>query len=99
MLPLCDSTSLLIHEATDTHMPFEVSASLSKRSPEVVMEKTLAKGHSTPAMADEILTQLNANSIFDLRGVVAVVTGGGTVRLLWSSCRNFDLNARFRASE
>ncbi|KAJ8515521.1 hypothetical protein ONZ45_g7066 [Pleurotus djamor] len=63
MLPLCDSTSLLIHEATDTHMPFEVSASLSKRSPEVVMEKTLAKGHSTPAMAGEFAKKVGAQKL------------------------------------
>lgn len=31
-------------------------------------------------MADAILDRLTATSIFDLRGVVAVVTGGGTVR-------------------
>jgi hypothetical protein len=30
-------------------------------------------------MADNILESLSASNIFDLRGVVAVVTGGGTV--------------------
>lgn len=30
-------------------------------------------------MADNILHELNARNLFDLRGVVAVVTGGGTV--------------------
>lgn len=33
-------------------------------------------------MADTILNELNASKLFDLQGVVAVVTGGGTV----SSC-------------
>lgn len=32
------------------------------------------------AMADSVLQSLSASSLFDLRGVVAVVTGGGTVR-------------------
>ena len=31
------------------------------------------------AMADSVLKQLSAANIFDLRGVIAVVTGGGTV--------------------
>lgn len=31
-------------------------------------------------MAEVILDRLSASNIFDLRGVVAVVTGGGTVR-------------------
>ena len=30
-------------------------------------------------MAEAILEQVHATSMFDLRGVVAVVTGGGTV--------------------
>lgn len=33
-------------------------------------------------MADSILSELNAANLFDLRGVVAVVTGGGTVRAI-----------------
>lgn len=33
-----------------------------------------------PAMADVVLNNLSASNIFDLRGVIAVVTGGGTVR-------------------
>ena len=36
------------------------------------------------AMADSVLQSLSASSLFDLRGVVAVVTGGGTVRQLQS---------------
>lgn len=31
-------------------------------------------------MADAVLDRLSARNIFDLGGVVAVVTGGGTVR-------------------
>jgi NAD(P)-dependent dehydrogenase (short-subunit alcohol dehydrogenase family) len=31
-------------------------------------------------MADGVLQSLSAKTLFDLRGVVAVVTGGGTVR-------------------
>ena len=31
-------------------------------------------------MADVALSNLSASNIFDLRGVIAVVTGGGTVR-------------------
>lgn len=32
-------------------------------------------------MAEDILNQVHASDLFDLRGVVAVVTGGGTVSL------------------
>lgn len=34
----------------------------------------------TPFMADAVLDRLSARNIFDLSGVVAVVTGGGSVR-------------------
>ena len=30
-------------------------------------------------MAEQILDQLNSSSLFDLSGLVAVITGGGTV--------------------
>ena len=33
-------------------------------------------------MADEILSEVHVSNLFDLRGVVAVVTGGGSVRPL-----------------
>lgn len=36
-------------------------------------------------MADTILDRLAASNIFDLRGVVAVVTGGGTARSAYSA--------------
>ena len=35
--------------------------------------------------ADSVLEKLTASNIFDLRGVVAVVTGGGTVSEVLSS--------------
>ncbi|KAF4603948.1 hypothetical protein EYR40_001123 [Pleurotus pulmonarius] len=61
--PLCLSPSLLIHEATDTHIPHHVSTSLSKRSPETVLEKTLDKGHSTPAMAGAFAKAIGAERL------------------------------------
>ena len=33
-------------------------------------------------MAEAILRQLSATNIFDLREVIAVVTGGGSVRVI-----------------
>ncbi|KDQ33624.1 hypothetical protein PLEOSDRAFT_1080773 [Pleurotus ostreatus PC15] len=63
MLPLCASASLLIHEATDTHIPRHISTSLSKRSPEAVLEKTLGKGHSTPAMAGAFAKAIGAEKL------------------------------------
>lgn len=35
----------------------------------------------TPVMAEAVLNQVNVVNMFDLRGVVAVVTGGGSVSL------------------
>lgn len=43
-------------------------------------------------MADAILDRLTATNIFDLRGVVAVVTGGGTVRSAASPRPSFLLS-------
>ncbi|KAF5386740.1 hypothetical protein D9615_001789 [Tricholomella constricta] len=50
--PLCvsPSPSLLIHEATDAHIPKHVDYN-ARRSPEAVLEKALSRGHSIPAMA------------------------------------------------
>lgn len=39
----------------------------------------LWKSSSFSEMADSILERLNAKNVFDLRGVVAVVTGGSSV--------------------
>ncbi len=35
-------------------------------------------------MADSVLKDLTSSSLFNLTGIVAVVTGGGTVRLSYS---------------
>ncbi|KAG6829665.1 hypothetical protein H0H92_003908 [Tricholoma furcatifolium] len=52
IIPLClsPSPSLLIHEATDAHIPPHVDYK-SRRSPETVLETALGRGHSIPAMA------------------------------------------------
>ena len=42
--------SLLVHEATDAYIPTSVDPQ-AHRKDEVVREKVLARGHSTPAMA------------------------------------------------
>ncbi|KAI0319104.1 beta-lactamase-like protein [Amylostereum chailletii] len=43
--------SLLIHEATDAHIPVTVDPRLGKRSPALVQSKVVERGHSTPEQA------------------------------------------------
>ncbi|KAL0947202.1 hypothetical protein HGRIS_013319 [Hohenbuehelia grisea] len=66
IIPLCaegSPPSLLIHEATDTHIPVDVDFGLSKRSPETVLQKTLDKGHSTPGMAGAFARRISAERL------------------------------------
>jgi ribonuclease Z len=60
--PLCMSASLLIHEATDAHIPREI-APQHKRSPETVLHTALARGHSIPQMAGEFAKTINAEKL------------------------------------
>lgn len=39
----------------------------------------------SPIMAETVLHDLSSSNLFDLTGVVAVVTGGGTVRIFNNS--------------
>lgn len=62
---LAQNASLLIHEATDAHIPIEVDRTLrgDKKTPEFIQEKTIAKGHSTPAMAGSFARRVNAERL------------------------------------
>ena len=56
LTPLVHSTpgclSLLVHEATDTHVPPSIDERLAaRRPPELVASIALERGHSTPAQA------------------------------------------------
>ncbi|KAJ7694116.1 beta-lactamase-like protein [Mycena rosella] len=64
ILPLCTSPSpsLLIHEATDAHIPREISPQ-NKRTPEVVLRTALARGHSIPEMAGEFAKTVGAEKL------------------------------------
>ncbi|KAG6861729.1 hypothetical protein C0995_012733 [Termitomyces sp. Mi166 len=64
MIPLCvsPSPSLLIHEATDAHIPPHVDYK-ARRSPETVMETALARGHSIPTMAGAFAKQIGAERL------------------------------------
>lgn len=57
---LAMGASLLVHEATDTHIPAEVDASLSRKTPQMINEKTISRGHSTPGMAGLFAKEINA---------------------------------------
>ncbi|RDB24166.1 Ribonuclease Z [Hypsizygus marmoreus] len=64
IIPLCvsPSPSLLIHEATDAHIPKHVDYN-QKRTPEVVLEKVLARGHSIPTMAGDFAKAVGAERL------------------------------------
>lgn len=48
-------------------------------------------------MSHNILKQAQASNLFDLTGVVAVVTGGGSVRHISTSLRSLENDALSRA--
>ncbi|KAG6869017.1 hypothetical protein C0993_005676 [Termitomyces sp. T159_Od127] len=64
MIPLCVSPppSLLIHEATDAHIPPHVDYN-ARRSPETVITRALARGHSIPTMAGAFAKQIGAERL------------------------------------
>ncbi|KAF8964654.1 beta-lactamase-like protein [Flammula alnicola] len=67
MIPLCinPSPSLLIHEATDSHISqhADPSGKLSRRSANDVLEKALQRGHSVPEMAGAFAKLVNARDL------------------------------------
>ncbi|TFK57235.1 hypothetical protein OE88DRAFT_1730629 [Heliocybe sulcata] len=64
LIPLCSrpSPSLLVHEATDAFIPTSVDPQ-SKRSRELVMEKCVERGHSTPEMAGSFAREIGAKRV------------------------------------
>ncbi|KAG6879950.1 hypothetical protein C0992_008883 [Termitomyces sp. T32_za158] len=64
MVPLCISPppSMLVHEATDAHIPPHVDYN-ARRSPETVLTKALARGHSIPTMAGAFAKQIGAERL------------------------------------
>ncbi|KAA1467860.1 hypothetical protein DENSPDRAFT_833013 [Dentipellis sp. KUC8613] len=68
LTPLISSTpgrvSLLVHESTDAYIPSNVDASLAaRRSPELVKQKCLERGHSTPLQAGQCAGQWDAERL------------------------------------
>lgn len=64
IIPLCLSPppTLLIHEATDAHIPKQIDYN-HRRTPEAVLEKALARGHSVPAMAGAFAKTIGAKNL------------------------------------
>ncbi|KAJ7804718.1 beta-lactamase-like protein [Mycena olivaceomarginata] len=62
IIPLCTAPSLLIHEATDAHIPREICPR-NKRTPETVLRTALARGHSIPSMAGEFAKTIGAEKL------------------------------------
>lgn len=64
IVPLClnPSPSLLIHEATDAHIPQSIDPK-AKRPYEAIHQKALARGHSLPEMAGAFAKQVGAQKL------------------------------------
>lgn len=52
----------MIHEATDAHIPREISPQ-NKRTPETVLRTALARGHSIPQMAGEFAKTIGVEKL------------------------------------
>lgn len=65
MTGIARNASLLVHEATDAHIPVNVDRSFrgDKKTPQFVHEKTVAKGHSTPTMAGAFAKSIRARRL------------------------------------
>ena len=67
ILPLCinPSPTLLIHEATDSHISHHAdpSGKLSRRTASEVHQKALSRGHSVPEMAGTFAKQVDAQDL------------------------------------
>ncbi|KAH9483778.1 Zinc phosphodiesterase ELAC protein 1 [Psilocybe cubensis] len=67
MIPLCSNPapSLLVHEATDSHISptADAEGKLSRRSAEKVLETALSLGHSTPEMAGAFAKRVGAQKL------------------------------------
>jgi ribonuclease Z len=67
MLPLIDSLpgpppALLVHEATDAYIPPHIDYKAT-RTPELVLEKCVERGHSTPDMAGAFARRIGAQRL------------------------------------
>ncbi|KAL1755372.1 beta-lactamase-like protein [Schizophyllum commune] len=62
--PLCRDPppSVLVHEATDAHIPPSIDRR-QRREPDTVLQRTLARGHSIPAMAGAFARQVRAERL------------------------------------
>lgn len=62
---LAQNATLLVHEATDAHIPVEIDRSLrgDKKTPAIIQQKTIAKGHSTPGMAGNFAKAIHASQL------------------------------------
>ena len=63
---LAQGCSVLVHEATDAYIPPEVDRALrgDKKTPAMVQHATVAKGHSTPAMAGAFAKAVDAQRLY-----------------------------------
>lgn len=63
---LAQGCSVLVHEATDAYIPMNIDRALrgDKKTPAMVQHATVAKGHSTPAMAGAFAKAVGAQRLY-----------------------------------
>jgi len=82
IIPLLTSPppNLLVHEATDAHIPRSVDPN-AKRCAEEVQRKVLGRGHSTPVMAGEFAKRVGAERLV----LNHIGSRCGCFHLIWGS--------------
>lgn len=63
ILPLAEDAVLLIHEATNAHLPGIDTATKSDDTYESIETRTKSRGHSTPQMAGRFATRIRAKRL------------------------------------
>ncbi|KAF5390594.1 hypothetical protein D9757_002654 [Collybiopsis confluens] len=63
MIPIAENADLLIHEATNAHLPGLVSNTRDDDTYESVQKTAMERGHSTPQMAGSFAKRVNASSL------------------------------------
>jgi len=63
IIPLAEDADLLVHEATNAHLPRVDSATKEGDTCELVEQRAMSRGHSTPQMAGRFAKQIKARQL------------------------------------
>jgi ribonuclease Z len=64
--PLAHDASLLIHESTNAYIPpsLQLDSRIISKTPQMIRDKAISRGHSTPDMAGAFARRINAKRLF-----------------------------------